>query len=87
MTFTNDGEVFMCGLRNGKILLWNTSEYQKLSEIQSGEEEVTAIFYYNHSFSEQLRKAYILFGCSNGALKLVDVNTQKIVWKDLSAVA
>jgi WD40 repeat protein len=86
MTFTNDGSVFILGLRNGKIMLWNTTEYTKLAEIDSGEEEVTSLFYYNHLFSENQRKAYILFGASSGALKLLDVSTQKVVWKDISAV-
>lgn len=75
MAFTNDGSVFILGLRNGKIMLWNTTEYQKLAEIDSGEEEVTSLFYYNHLFDETLRKAYILFGASSGALKLLDINS------------
>lgn len=85
--FTNDGTVFFCGLRNGNITLWNTTEYKKLADVQSGEEEVTALCYYNHKFDDQLSKSYLMFGTSSGYLKFMDISTQKIVWKECQTSA
>lgn len=86
-SFTNDGSVFICGLRNGMVRLWNTTEYQMLAEVNSEHEEVTAILYYNHAFTDSNSKPYVLYGTNSGALHLLDVNSSRVIWKDEQAAA
>lgn len=49
VTFTNDGNNFIAGLRNGQIMVWSlkNNAYKHLVTVETEEEEVTALFYWN----------------------------------------